>query len=161
MLDSTLAGLYGVPTKALNLAVRRNLTRFPEDFVFQLEKEEADCLRFQDETSKEGRGGRRYLPHAFTEQGVAMLSSVLRSERAAQMNVAIMRAFVRMRQIVESTRQLGTRIEQLERNHKHTASIREMLVDDIDRIGAEVKAMKTLPPVTRRRIGFHTGVLPR
>lgn len=104
MLDSALAALYGVPTKSLNLAVRRNGSRFPEDFMFQLDKEEASALRFQFETSNKSRGGSRYLPYAFTEQGVAMLSSVLHSERAAQMNVAIMRAFVRMRQIIPPTR---------------------------------------------------------
>ena len=81
LLDGDLAFLYGVPTKSLNLAVRRNRTRFPEDFLFQLTIEEGNSLRLQIETSKKGRGGRRYLPYAFTEQGIAMLSSVLRSER--------------------------------------------------------------------------------
>ncbi len=92
MLDADLASLYGVETGYLNLAVRRNLTRFPEDFMFQLTAEEADALRLQIAISNtEGRGGRRYLPYAFTEQGVAMLSSVLRSARAVQVNIAIMR----------------------------------------------------------------------
>jgi hypothetical protein len=80
MLDSSLAQLYGVPTKSLNLAVKRNLMRFPEDFMFRLTPKEADCLRFQFETSKSGRGGRRYLPYVFTQEGVAMLSSVLTPE---------------------------------------------------------------------------------
>jgi hypothetical protein len=139
MLDSDLAALYGVPTKSLNLAVRRNHSRFPEDFMFQLNKEETVALRFQTETSNKGRGGRRYLPYAFTEQGVAMLSSVLQGERAAQMNVAIMRAFVRLRQIIASNKDLGARIEKLERGHERTASVIEIIVEDIDRIAREVE----------------------
>jgi len=157
MLDSTLAGLYGVPTKSLNLAVRRNRSRFPEDFMFQMDKEEAAALRFQTETSNTGRGGRRYLPYAFTEQGVAMLSSVLHSEHAAQMNVAIMRAFVRLRKIIASNKDLGSRIEKLEHGHERTASVIEILAEDIDRIAREVKEMKALPPVTKRKIGFRLG----
>src|SRR5438309_9366944 len=97
MLDADLAELYGVPTKSLNLAVKRNAERFPEDFMFQLTGDEAAGLRFHFETSKTARGGRRYRPYAFTEQGVAMLSSVLRSLRAVQVNLAIMRTFVRLR----------------------------------------------------------------
>ena len=90
MLDAELARMYRVGTKALNQAVKRNLARFPPDFMFQLTQEETDCLRSQTVTSKPGRGGMRYLPYAFTEQGVAMLSSVLRSERAVQVNIEIM-----------------------------------------------------------------------
>ena len=90
MLDRDLADLYRVPTKSLNLAVKRNRARFPQDFMFQLDSEEAEALRFQIETSKSRRGGRRYLPYAFTEQGVAMLSGVLRGNRAVHVNVAIM-----------------------------------------------------------------------
>src|SRR2546429_4621854 len=97
MLDTDLAELYRVPTKSLNLAVKRNADRFPEDFTFQLTDDEAAGLRFHFETSKRGRGGRRYLPYAFTEQGVAMLSSVLRSPRAVQVKIAIILTFVRLR----------------------------------------------------------------
>ena len=96
MLDKDLAELYKVPTKSLNLAVKRNIKRFPEDFMFQLTKAELESLRFQIETSK-GRGGTRYLPYAFTEQGVAMLSSILNSDLAIIMNIAIMRTFVEIR----------------------------------------------------------------
>jgi hypothetical protein len=117
MLDADLAELYGVPTKSLNLAVRRNRNRFPEDFMFQLSREEADALRFQIETSKRGRGGRRYLPHAFTEQGVAMLSSVLRSERAVQVNIAIMRAFVTLREMLASHADLSRKLEEMEKKY--------------------------------------------
>ena len=100
MLDADLASLYGVETKNLNKAVTRNQARFPDDFMFQLTAEEWDSLRFQAGTSNTGRGGRRYAPRVFTEQGVAMLSSVLRGDRAASVNVAIMRAFVRLRQML-------------------------------------------------------------
>jgi hypothetical protein len=98
MLDSDLANLYQVPTKVLNQAVRRNLDRFPVDFMFQLNDKELDDLRSQIVTSKVGRGGRRYQPYAFTEHGVAMLSSVLASKRAISLNILIIRAFVRLRE---------------------------------------------------------------
>ena len=96
-MDVDLAELYEVPTKRLNEQVRRNLKRFPEDFMFRLTAAEAAALRSQIATSKPGRGGRRYLPYAFTEQGVAMLSSVLNSDRAVEVNIAIMRVFVKLR----------------------------------------------------------------
>jgi ORF6N domain len=115
MLDSDLAKLYGVATKNLNKAVGRNLKRFPEDFMFRLTKEEAHSLRFQIGTSNEGRGGRRYLPYAFTEQGVAMLSSVLGSDRAADVNVAIMRTFVKLRQILATHKDLARKVEEHDR----------------------------------------------
>jgi hypothetical protein len=105
MLDRDLAALYGVKTFNLNKAVKRNTDRFPEDFMFQLTAEEAGTLRFQIGMSKgKGRGGRRYLPYVFTEQGVAMLSSVLQSKRAVQVNVEIIRAFVRLRQMLAPTK---------------------------------------------------------
>ena len=99
MLASDMAALYGVKTKALNLAVKRNKSRFPEDFMFQLTEEEAASLRFQFETSK-GRGGRRYLPHAFTQEGIAMLSGVLNSVRAIEANIQIMRTFIKLRELL-------------------------------------------------------------
>ena len=102
MLDRDLALLYGVETKILNRAVKRNLQRFPRDFMFQLTEHEAEALRCQIGTSNKGRGGRRYLPYVFTEQGVAMLSSVLNSERAINVNSEIMRAFVKLRQLLAS-----------------------------------------------------------
>jgi hypothetical protein len=107
MLDADLAELYGVETRALLQAVSRNQKRFPEDFMFQMSKEEYELLRSQIVISKKGRGGRRYLPYVFTEQGVAMLSSVLRSERAVQVNVEIMRAFVRLRRMLASNEELA------------------------------------------------------
>ncbi|MEK7382426.1 MAG: ORF6N domain-containing protein [Elusimicrobiota bacterium] len=141
MLDADLARVYGVKTKELNKAVKRNPGRFPEDFAFQLVQAEAESLRFQIGTSNDGRGGRRYLPHAFTEQGVAMLSSVLRSERAVLVNVAIMRAFVRIKPKLPTAREwadlskgvvifresLWGRFDELERRiEKHEKEIRSL-----------------------------------
>ena len=113
MLDADLAELYGVPTKRLNEAVLRNAVRFPEDFMFQLKSDEAKTLRSQFATSN-GRGGRRYIPYVFTELGVAMLSSVLNSERAVQVNIAIMRAFVRLRKLAASHRDVIMRLDEME-----------------------------------------------
>ena len=113
ILDSELAELYGVPTKVLIQAVKRNIKRFPSDFMYQLTRQEVANLRSQIVTSK-GRGGRRYFPYAFTEQGVAMLSSVLKSERAIQVNIAIMRAFVRLRQILSTHKELAEKLAELE-----------------------------------------------
>jgi phage regulator Rha-like protein len=117
MLDSDLAELYGVSTKRLNEQVKRNRARFPGDFMFQLTVSETEILRSQFATSKKGGGGRRYLPYAFTEQGVAMLSSVLNSERAIQVNIEIMRAFVRLRRILASHAALTRKLDALEKKY--------------------------------------------
>lgn len=114
MLDSDLAALYGVATKVFNQAVGRNLQRFPEDFRFQLTMEEFEALRSQIVTSKAGRGGRRYLPYVFTEQGVAMLSGVLNSERAVQVNIGIMRAFVNMRKMLSTSEEVSKKLADIE-----------------------------------------------
>jgi hypothetical protein len=155
MLDRDLAALYEVPTGALNQAVRRNLGRFPEDFMFQLTNEEAQNLKSQSVTSS--WGGRRKAPSAFTEHGVAMLSAVLRSDRAVQMSIGIIRAFVRMRELMAHNKDIAARVEKLERGHERTASVIEVLVEDIDRLAREVKEMKAIPPVTKRKIGFRLG----
>jgi predicted nucleic acid-binding protein len=152
MLDSDLASLYGVETKNLNLQVKRNMGRFPKDFMFQLTKREA--LRLQNATSK--RGGRRYLPYIFTEQGVAMLSSVLNSERAIEVNIAIMRAFVRMRDILFTNKGLAVKIEALELKYKN----HDMKLSEYDaHIGAIFEAIKQLmspsPVLEKPKIGFH------
>lgn len=146
MLDSDLARIYGVATFNLNKAVKRNRERFPGDFCFQLTREEHQALRFQIGISKQGRGGRRFLPHAFTEQGVAMLSSVLRSKRAIQVNITIMRAFVKFRQMLAGHKELARKLELLEQ--KYDAQFRGVF-DAIKRLMA--------PPEPRpaRRIGFH------
>ncbi len=115
MLDEDLADLYGVETKRLIEQVKRNIERFPEDFMFQLNKSEAAALRSQIATSNIGRGGRRYAPYVFTEQGVAMLSGVLRSERAIVVNIEIMRAFVELRRAASSSAAIEKRLEELER----------------------------------------------
>ena len=125
LLDSDLAEMYGVETFNLNKAVKRNIDRFPEDFMFQLTAEETGSLKFQIGISKPaGRGGRRYLPFVYTEQGGAMLSSVLNSKRAVQVNIAIMRAFVQMRELVSSNRELAKKFAELEqRVGKHDDAI--------------------------------------
>src|SRR3989442_10472023 len=107
MIDADLGQLYDVPTYRLNEAVKRNRRRFPSDFMFQLNKKGAESLTSQFAISNKGRGGRRTLPYAFAEQGVAMLSSVLNSERAIEVNIAIMRAFVKLRQMLESNEELN------------------------------------------------------
>lgn len=147
MLDSDLAEIYRVGTKVLNQAVHRNSGRFPEDFMFQLVAEEADCLRSQFVTSNAGRGGRRTLPYAFTEHGVAMLSSVLKSDRAVQMNIVIVRAFVKLREVLAANKDLAIRLDRVEtRLHRHGGAI-GVLID-------EIKMLKQPPKTTRRRIGF-------
>ncbi len=113
MLDGDLAHLYGIETKALNLAVKRNIERFPDSFMFQLTKEERDVLRLQNETSN-GRGGNRYLPYVFTEQGVAMLSAILRSQTAIIVSIRIMEAFVSMRRFFLSNEAIFHRVQNLE-----------------------------------------------
>lgn len=115
ILDSDIAALYGVETRALIQAMKRNLDRFPPDFAFQLTPEEVETLRRQSGISSPG--GRRYLPYAFTEQGVAMLSSVLRSEQAVRVNIAIMRVFVRLREVMSSRTDLIRRLDQLEQRY--------------------------------------------
>ena len=142
MIDSDLAGLYEVPTKSLNLAVRRNMRRFPEDFMFRLTPEEVENLRFQIETSslRGKHGGRRYMPYAFTEQGVAMLSSVLKSERAADVNVSIMRTFVRLRHALASNEELARKVAQ----HDHEIGV----------LFEHVENMLAPAPVKTQRIGF-------
>jgi hypothetical protein len=117
MLDSDLATLYGVETRALIQAVHRNIERFPEDFMFQTTKDEFEHLKSQNVISSGRWGGRRYPPYAFTEQGVAMLASVLRSERAVLVNIEIMRTFVRLRAILASNRELARRLDSLEKKY--------------------------------------------
>ena len=115
MLDSDLSELYGVETKVLKQAVRRNITRFPEDFMFEMSKEEHDTLRSQIVTSNEGRGGTRYMPFCFTEQGVTMLSCVLNSERAIHVNIQIIRIYTRIREMLLAHKDVFLRVEQVEK----------------------------------------------
>jgi hypothetical protein len=147
MLDFDLARLYGVTIGNLNKAVNRNRGRFPSDFMFQLSAEEAERLIFQFGISK-GRGGRRHRPYAFTEQGVAMLSSVLNSERAVKVNIAIMRAFVKLRKTLETNRELAGKFSELEKRvGKHDKEIRAIL--------EAIRQLMAPPETPRREIGFH------
>jgi hypothetical protein len=120
--------------------------------MFQVTGEER--LRCQNGTSKTGRGGRRYLPYAFTEHGVVMLSSVLNSSRAIQMSILVVNAFVRMRELLSANKDLAVRVDKLELVQDRTGSVIEVLVEDIDRLAHEVKQMKAIPPKPKRRIGF-------
>ena len=147
LLDSDLARLYGVTTGNLNKAVARNRNRFPPDFMFQLTDEEAAALIFQSGTSNR-RGGRRHNPYVFTEQGVAMLSSVLRSERAVQVNVAIMRAFVSLRRMLAGNEALSRKLAELERHlESHDQGIKSLF--------DAIRELMAPPEKPRREIGFH------
>ena len=163
MTDRDLAFLYGVSTKRLNEQIKRNIKRFPDDFMFQLRKEEFEYwksqfatsnsefetkpLRSQIATLKRGKH-RKYLPYVFTEQGVAMLSSVLNSEKAIQVNVAIMRAFVKLRQILLANKELAYKLEQLERKiEKHDTEIHTIFEAIRQLMSPQVKP--------KRKIGFH------
>lgn len=146
LLDQDLASLYGVATRRLNEQVRRNSERFPADFMFELTAAEFAALKSQSATSKRGRGGRRTRPLAFTEQGVAMLSSVLRSRRAVQVNIAIMRAFVRLRELLASHRDLAQKLAELESRYDTQFKV----VFDAIRALVETRAREI------KRIGFRT-----
>jgi hypothetical protein len=151
MLDEDLADLYGVETKRLVQQVKRNLKRFPADFMFQLTTVEAQVLRSQIATSNEHRGGRRYAPYVFTEQGVAMLSGVLRSERAIAVNIEIMRAFVELRRVAGSFQELQQRLDQME------AEIGARLSDHDEQLRQIFEALRQLiapPSKPKRPIGF-------
>ena len=142
ILDSILAGLYCVETKVLIQAVKRNKDRFPPDFKFQLSKKEFEILRSQTVTSS--WGGRRYPPYAFTEQGVAMLSSVLRSSRAIQVNIEIMRSFVRLRQMLATHRDLARKLDELEQKYDEQFSI----------VFDAIRQLMTPPTREMKKIGF-------
>jgi hypothetical protein len=151
LLDAELASLYGVTTKRLNEQVRRNLDRFPEDFMFQLTAAEATALRSQIATSNTGRGGRRYLPYAFTEHGAIQAANVLNSPRAVEMGIYVVRAFVQLRELLSSNKDLARRLDQLE------ARIEKKLATHDDAIAAMLSAIRQLmnPPAPKRRpIGF-------
>jgi hypothetical protein len=144
MLDSDIAELYKVETARLNEAVKRNVKRFPEDFMFQLTEQEFDSLRSQIAISKQGRGGRRYMPFAFTEQGVAMLSGILSSDTAIDMNINIMRAFVQMRRIGLTVVDMKKKIDGLERKYDHQFKI----------VFDSLREILTPEPKNKRSLGF-------
>jgi hypothetical protein len=149
MLDADLALLYRVSTKNLNKAVKRNAVRFPNDFMFQLKPEEAKILRFQPGTSSVSHGGRRYLPFAFTEQGIAMLSSVLHSARAVQVNIAIMRAFLQLRAMLATHEDLRRKIDEMEKRYD----------SQFHAVFATLRQMLETPILPKRQIGFHARAL--
>ena len=145
MLDRDLAELYGVDVKVLNQAVSRNRERFPDDFMFELTRRETASLRSQFVTLKKGRGRhRKYLPYAFTEQGVAMLSSVLRSPRAVSVNIEIMRVFVRLRGVLASHADLARKVDALQDKYD----------DQFDVVFEAIRGLMAPPPRQRKRIGF-------
>lgn len=146
MLDVDLAMLYGVETGALNRAVKRNLKRFPPDFMFQLTADEADRLRCQIGISNKGRGGRRFLPYVFTEQGIAMLSTVVNSERAVAVNIEIMRTFVKLRQMLASNAELGRRLDELESKYDKQFKI----------VFDAIRHLMATPLASRKEIGFRS-----
>lgn len=149
MLDSDLAAIYGVSTKALNQAVRRNPDRFPDDFMFQLSESEAATLRSQIVTSKIGRGGRRYHPVAFTEHGAVMLSAVLRSPTAVHASVLIARAFVRLRRLAIAHKDLARRLDRLERTVVGHGG-------EIDELFDALRQLIDEPLKAPKKIGFGT-----
>lgn len=147
MLDSDLAEVYQVETKILNRAVKRNLNRFPQDFVFQLYDDESDALKRQIGTSKSGRGGRRYLPYVFTEHGAVMLASVLNSPTAVEASIVVVRAFVKMRAMLALHRDLADRVEELEKVTEYHGKKFGVVSDLLMEIMRDPKFLK-------RKIGF-------
>lgn len=148
MIDSDLAKLYGVETKQLNRQVRRNLGRFPKDFMFQLNAEEYETLKCQVGTSKNGRGGKQKLPIVFSENGVAMLSSVLHSEQAVQVNISIMRIFTKLRSFLLMESDLKNRVDTIESGSNHLFKIVFERLDDID------EKFSPIFPTKRKKIGI-------
>jgi hypothetical protein len=147
ILDKALAEIYGVTVKRLNQQVNRNRSRFPVDFMFQLKPGEFAALRLQIATSKKGRGGRRFLPYVFTEHGAIMAATVLNSEQAVEMSVFVVRAFVRLRAMLATNKELAGKIEALEKNlAKHDDSIQEIV--------RLIKRLMEPPPTRRSKIGF-------
>ncbi len=151
MLDRDLAALYDIPTKVLKQAVRRNIDRFPDDLMFVLDKTEFEAWRSQFVTSKSDRKGLRYPPMAFTEQGVAMLSSVLNSQRAVQVNIAVMRTFVRLRQMLISNAGLARKLEQLEKKYDHQFKV----------VFDAIRQLMIPPEPKLKQIGFHAKSVKR
>ena len=154
ILDAELARIYGVTTKAFNRAVKRNVERFPSDFVFHLTTEEYESLRCQIGTSKSMRGGRRYLPYAFTEHGAIMAATILNTPRAAQMSVFVVRAFIRMRQMLIEQGGLARKLAELEKELTARLDIHETAITEILR---QIKQLLSRPPEPeppKKRIGF-------
>src|ERR1700736_3687700 len=155
MLDSDLAAIYGVETKALNRAVKRNRDRFPKDFVFQLNSRESEVLRYQFGTLKTGRGQhRKYLPYVFTEHGAIMAANVLNSARAVQMSVFVVRAFLKMRALLGDKRDLAEKLASLEKELKKRLDVHEAVIVTILQRVMDVIDPPALPMPKKTRIGF-------
>lgn len=175
MIDSDLSAMYRVNTKALNQAVKRNLKRFPDDFMFQLNNSEYSRLRFQNGTSKdrsrendlvlrsqivtskqhtEKRGGRQYLPYVFTEQGIAMLSSVLNSDRAIQVNIQIMRVFVKMKELALGHKDILLKLKELEEEHNQKFKSIFEAIDYLMKENLKAKQKLTTKPAEEKKFGF-------
>jgi len=155
ILDRDLAALYGVPTFRFNEAVRRNLRRFPHDFMFRLTNNEFAVLRSQFAMSKVGRGGRRYLPYAFTEHGAVMAANILRSERAVQMSVFVVRAFVKMRAMLSTQEDLARKLSALEKTLTGRLDLHERVISDIiQQIMSLLSPPPTAPEPPQKKIGF-------
>jgi hypothetical protein len=157
ILDFDLARIYGTPTKILNKAVGRNQARFPADFMFQLTRDEFENLKFQIGTSS-SHGGRRKLPYAFTENGAIMAANVLNSPEAVRMSVFVVRAFVKMRDLLGGTKELARQLADLEKKLTARLDVHESVIVDVLRRVMEILDPPPLPPEPpKRRIGFHTG----
>lgn len=155
ILDADLARMYGVETKVLNKAVKRNGVRFPNDFCLQLTQQEFAALRFQDGTSNTGRGGRRYRPYAFTEHGAIMAATILNSPRAVQMSVFVVRAFVKMRSMLATQKNLAGKLAALEKTLTERLDLHGQVISDIIQ---QIMSLLNPPPEPeppRKQIGFH------
>ncbi len=160
ILDSDLAEIYGVLTKELNRAVKRNSRRFPADFTFQLTRQETENLRCQFGTSSLSYGGRRYLPYAFTENGAVMAANVLNSRQAVRMSVFVVRAFVRMRELLSGSKELAVELKKLEAKLTARLDNHETAIVDVLRRIMELLDPPPAPPVPEKSLGFHTLLKP-
>ena len=153
LLDADLAALYGVPTKRFNEAVKRNAAKFPSEFMFRLTEEEFAFLRSQNATSNTGRGGRRYLPHGFTEYGALMAATILNSPRAVEVSVYVVRAFVQLRELLANSKELAHRLNDLEKHIEAKFANQEAAIADIL---SAIRQLVNPPDPPRRRIGFES-----
>jgi len=160
ILDSDLAAIYGVPVKRLSEQCKRNSKRFPPDFLFQLSREEFLNLRSQIATSSSGHGGRRFLPYAFTENGAVMAANVLNSPQAVRMSVFVVRAFVRMRELLSGSRELAMELKKLEAKLTARLDVHETAIVDVLRRIMTLLEPAPAPPVPEKSMGFHTTMKP-
>jgi len=158
ILDSDLAEIYGTETKMLNRALKRNSDRFPADFIFRLTIEETESLRCQIGTSKRGRGGRRFLPYAFTENGAIMVANILNSPQAVRMSVFVVRAFVQMRELLSGSRELAVELKKIEATLTARLDGHEVAIIDVLRRIMELLDPPPAAPLPEKSMGFHTTI---